>query len=360
MEPFKNIYNKKSLAQFAAEIKKVHNDFKSDLFIKSLFPEIETMEMKDRVRLISEKLWLQLNLSYPKAIKTLMKTVSEKGNNGFIAWPISQFIESYGLEHYSESMNALKKLTTHFTSEFCLRPFIQHYDQKVFDDLLSWRQDKNHHIRRLVSEGTRPNLPWGQKVQSINENLERNIDLISHLRSDSSEYVRRSVANHLNDISRLNPKLYFKTIDTFKEKTPEVKKVIRHSARTLLKAGDKKALKIHGYKVPKSLKLDVRLEIQKVKEGEYLPVTIIIENESKNAQKILIDYIISYVKKDGTHSDKVFRLRDTVIETRSKNIIKKKISFKSVTTRKHYPGKHFLSLQINGKIFDKKSFDLIL
>lgn len=358
MEPFKNQYNSKSLTLFAKEIGKVHPEFNQARFKKSILPKLSELEMKDRVRLIAETLNRELDTSYPKAIKILLMTAGEEKTSGFMLWPISQFVEDYGLDNLKISLNAMKKITTHFTAEFCIRPFLAQYDKEVFETLTVWREHKNHHIRRLVSEGTRPNLPWGIKVMPIHNNLARNIDLIAPLRLDSSEYVRKSVANHLNDISRLDEKLFFKTINSFKEQTPEVLKVIRHASRTLLKAGHPKALSLHGYTKPNKIMLEVKLLSRKVKEGEYLPINISIVNKKDAPQKLLIEYIVGFLKKNGEYSNKVFRLKDCNIGANENLEFFKKIPFKKVTTRVQYSGKHFLSIQINGKVFSENSFNL--
>lgn len=358
MEPFKNIYNLKSLTHLATEIETVHFQFNGKKFIKIIMKDLNQLEMKDRVRLISKTLHGELNLSYPQAIRILQKVIGDKKVNGFLLWPISHYIESYGLDHLKLSLNAMKKVTTYFTAEFCLRVYLQKYDQEVFDILTEWSLSKNHHIRRLVSEGTRPNLPWGIKVEVVNKNLARNIKLITPLRNDSSEYVRKSVANHLNDISRLDEELYFKTITSFPETTPEVLKLIRHSSRTLLKAGHPKALKIHGYNSPKNLNVSTKLSKKRISQGDSLPISVEIQNKSSKPQKLLIDYIVWFKKKNGEHSKKVFRLKDCKLGAQDSIKIEKNISFKKVTTRVQYSGKHFLSIQINGKVFSENNFIL--
>ena len=373
MEPFKNIYNKKSMTHFSQNIKAVHPKFSDKAFLKLLFAKLEGLEMKDRVKLIAVSLHDSLELDYRKSIDIFIKALadepenthekweqnSQKGIHSFMVWPLTYYVEKYGLDDLEYSMYALREMTIRFTSEFSIRPFLLKYDQKVFSYLNKWKKDKNHHVRRLVTEGTRPNLPWGIKVDNINEKLQRNIKLISSLKSDPSEYVRRSVANHLNDISRLDEKLYFESITTFEVGNENIERVIRHSARSLLKAAHPKILRYYGYKTSPKLKVISTVSKKKLKEGDSIELSVDLINHSKNKLKLLIDYEIFYLKNNGTHSPKVFKLKEIKLSSSEKLSFTKKIHFKKVTTRKHYSGKHFIALKINGKLYNKTSFQLI-
>lgn len=359
MEPLKKIYNKNSITSFANEVHLEFSGFKKDEFLKLVIAPSRKLEMKDRVRLISQSLYTCLNLPYPKAIKILTNTISPSRNTGFMVWPISQFIEDHGMNYFSASMRAIAVLTKEFTAEFCIRPFLIQHREKTFDQLEKWVGHKNHHLRRLVSEGTRPNLPWGVKIPNIENNLSRNIELLEKLKNDPSEYVRKSVANHLNDISRIDRKLFVHTIKRFKSDSEESQKLIRHASRTLLKKGDSEILKIHGYAPHQKIEVKLSLRSKRVQIGNSLPIQVVINNQSKTKEKeLLIDYVIDFLRKDGSHSQKVFRLKDINLKPLASMTIDKKISFKPVTTRKQYCGKHFLSIQINGKIFEKKEFEL--
>ena len=367
MEPLKNTFNYDLIDKISSNITQIEPNFNKNLFKKKAKQGLKNLELKDRVKHISLALSLTLPGNFKEQTDILLNILApatehinsewsgtdKTALSGFPVWVLTQFIEDYGLEHFSKSINALYEMTQRFTAEFAIRPFIERYDTKVYKKLEVWKKNKNPHVRRLVSEGTRPLLPWGIKVNKINSNLSRNIELILSLANDPSEYVRRSVANHLNDISKLDEKLFFDTVTKLKKMNSEdVDWVIRHATRTLLKKGSPKALKIHGYS---PLKLSTNLTLMKktVKEGDSLPLKLEITGNSK-PQKILVEYIIYYLKQNGSYSEKVFRLKDSFL---NKNlIIEKEISFKKVTTRKHYSGKHFIEIQINGKRYDKKEF----
>ncbi len=355
MEPFKNLYQKKSVTEIADAIGSAYSEFKRDQFIKDATQGINKLELKDRVKLISKALTEHLTPNYERNIKIILKATEDQ-LSGFLVWPLTTYIENNGIEHFETSFHAMEHLTQVFTAEFCIRPFIEHNDKKAFKILHSWKKHKNHHVRRLVSEGSRPHLPWGIKVAKINENLARNIKLIKGLENDESLYVRKSVANHLNDISKLDTELFFDTIESFKE-NENSDWVKRHASRTLLKKAHPRALELHGYKpIPKSIDLNFKVLKDKITEGDNLPIELQIK--LPKAQNLLIEYIIHYKKSNGAYSEKVFRLRD--IKNKSKVDLLKNISFKKVTTRVHYEGEHYIEIQVNGKRFAKKKFYLSL
>ncbi len=376
MEPFKNIYNKNSIKIIAAHIKRNDPSFDDASFSRSITPKLSQLELKDRVRLIADTIHNHNNKNYKKNLSVLIRTLApddqhlekewdnndtSNGLSGFLAWPIAQYIEDYGLDHFPTSLQAIKEVTKRFTGEFAIRPFIQKDSTKVLSYLEKWVKDKNHHVRRLVSEGTRPNLPWGMKVEILTNNPNTYIHLLDHLYDDESEYVRRSVANHMNDLSRHHPKLFYKLMQEWSKRNKSliVQKSIRHACRSELKKGSAKALKLLGYK--KNINISIKgnkLSPKKIKEGDNITLEFKLKNLSSKKEPILIDYIISYLKNNGTYSKKVFRLKDTTISPSNVLEIKKIIKFKKVTTRVHYSGTHHIEVQVNGQILSKNTFEL--
>lgn len=362
MEPLKNIFNLKSIRLIADEIQRVERSFDKKAFIKLATKDLEQFEMKDRVRQISFALKQELPRSYKKSVKILINAAkshqtSQEDLFRFSLWPYLQFIETFGLDDFETSFHGMYHLTPLFTAEFAIRPFLQRYDQKVFDQLEEWTQDESEHIRRLCSEGTRPFLPWGQKVSHLEEKLNRSLKLIEKLRNDPSNYVRRSVANHLNDISRIDEKKLIKTCQSWLKSSPQTKDIIRHATRTLLKRGHSEALKMHGYSSTSQLSLKkFKISPKKIKEGQKLELEAELSHVSKKDLKLLIEYIVYFPKKNGELSPKAFRWKDFNLEPNKSLKITKSHDFKKVTTRKHYPGKHLVEIQINGKIYGRTNF----
>lgn len=367
MEPFKNIFNKKSVKLLSEDVsKEAGPKFNKTKFNRNINKELESLELKERVRLISAELKKQLPFTYKKNIQILIKCLapeeSEDGVYGFMTWPFLQFVEDYGLEDFDTSFEAMYEMTKRFSAEFAIRPYLIKDEKKVFTILKKWKNDPNKHIRRLCSEGTRPNLPWGMKVPNINCNLPRNLKLLEELKDDSEEYVRRSVANHLNDISRLDEKLMLKTATAWSKGSPSKDRiwVVRHATRSLLKMGHPVALKLHGYNPKAKFEIKgMKVSQKSIKEGGEFFLSFKLINNSMMSENILLDYVIHFLKKDGSYSPKPFRLKDGSIKPGECLQIEKKIKFKKVTTRRHYKGKHKLSLQVNGQESRSLNFSLM-
>lgn len=377
MEPFKNVYNPRSIRKISKVLyQAAGGDFDQMAFENAIIPKLPSLEMKDRVRLISQTLKETLPGSYKKQINILNRSLAKEselknmstheqdaqtGLNGFLIWPLCQYIEDYGLEDFDTSFKGMYQMTKRFTAEFAIRPFLQADDKYVFRTLRAWKKDKSEHVRRLCSEGVRPNLPWGRKVQALEDDLERNIRLIDSLKDDDSQYVRTSVANHLKDISALDSKLMLATCHRWNKGrvSPERQWVLRRASQNLLKKGNKQALKLHGYTPNAKFEItDFSIQPKIVHEGGSFDLHCQIKNLGKKEEKVLVEYVIYYLKKDGSHSPKPFRLRDTLIQSGASIKIDKKIHCKKVTTRKHYKGLHKVSLQINGKESATKDFML--
>ncbi|EQC45268.1 hypothetical protein [Bacteriovorax sp. Seq25_V] len=360
MEPFKNLFNTQTVKEIASNLANENKSFNVKKFEKDILASLDSLEMKDRVRLIADALNQHSNLDYKQNLKVLTKCIINNNLKGFILWPFSQYVEQYGLSHsknINETFKLLELITTNFTSEFAIRDFINTYPDESFAFLLSCAKSPNEHLRRFASEGSRPSLPWGKKIIDIERLKDFTLIVLEKLKYDDSDYVRKSVANHINDYNHIDPKFSLKILSRWsKEGVSE--KLIRHALRTLLKEGNSQALNILGYKSPKEIDAKIlSLNSKEIFEGDSIEVKVIIKNNNSKAKKILVDYIIHYPKKNGRYTKKVFRLKD--VEIKSKPIeITKKISFKSVTVRKHYEGKYYIELQINGKLFNKKSFKL--
>ncbi len=220
-----------------------------------------------------------------------------------------------------------------------------------------WTKDKNVHVRRLVSEGTRPRLPLASPIKMFIKDPRPIIPLLDKLKDDSDLYVRRSVANNLNDISKDNPEIVVETLRKWRNNASKERLwVIRHSLRTLYKRGNKDALKLMGFFKPEVSDIVLSLSENSIKIGKYLELTATIS--SLKDQNLMIDYVIHYMKANGKNSPKVFKISVKKAKKGQNLIMNKKIPFRQMTTRKHYKGKHFIELIINGYKFQKEEFML--
>ncbi|MDX5321574.1 MAG: DNA alkylation repair protein [Bacteroidota bacterium] len=316
----------------------------------------EARELKDRSKHIARCLRHGLSGDYPKQIEQLY-AISE-GYSGFTAIVFSDFVELFGLPYWELSMQAMHRFTQLCTAEFAVRPFfIQDYQAMVKQHLV-WSKDQNHHVRRLASEGIRPRLPWGMGVPLLKKEPQVIFPILANLVEDESEYVRRSVANNLNDISKDHPDLVLRFVKSLDLKNQNTRKLVKHALRGLLKQAHPEALALFGFGDALSVNLkDFFLENDKVEKGGDLLWGAKLEIKGKGALRL--EYHVHYCKANGTRSKKVFQISEQHIEAQRDLLIQKKQSFRDLTTRVHYPGIHRIELVANGKSIAGKEFELL-
>lgn len=371
-EPFliRDFFSPAIVKKIATDISKEYKSFDEKGFLNATLLQLENQTYSERKESITNGLIAYLPDDYEFSVKLLLKIlpppyqakIESDGIDRFYVSTFTSYIGKQGLNHYDLSLNALYEMTKCFTSEWDIRPFILAYPDETLSLLKTWAKDENIHVRRLVSEGSRPNLPWGKKLKFIDDNAETTtLPIISILQNDSSEYVRRSVANHLNDLSKNNADLVVKHLEKWSTNQPgkDKTKLINHALRTLIKQGHKGALALIGYE--DNFDIDVVIETKRstVNWGGKFEFSFTIKNNENNNRKLLIDYIIGFQKKDGKISDKVFKLKKVELSPQEEIMVSKSQSFKAITTRVYYPGKHTLSIQINGKIVAQKTFKLL-
>ena len=314
------------------------------------------LELKARVAHIIAALQACLPESVPAALEIAVGAGQDL--EGFSAWPVIDFVGEHGRGHFAESMEALRRLTARFTGEFAIRGFIEDDEKRALGLLRTWTRDPSEHVRRLVSEGTRPRLPWGARLRSFQRDPSPVIELLELLKDDASETVRRSVANNLNDIAKDHPERVIELCGRWwRGASPERKWIVTRALRTRIKAGDRQALGVLGYDTRAIVGVR-RLQIspQRVSMGQAL--TLSFELVSKRAARLVVDYAVHHVKHDGTTSPKVFKLTTLEVAAGEIRRIAKRHAFREITTRKYYSGRHALELFVNGKSRDTLSFEL--
>lgn len=363
---FKNGINADLVLRIGLHIQQQHPEFDLKSFV-SLSPNLKNLELKPRVRLIRDHLKEQLPENYNKALAILLKAVLKpkpnvKALHGFDLWPVTEFIQLHGIKDFEKSLQALYALTPLFTAEFALRPFLIQEPKKTLKVLHIWAKDRDHHVRRLVSEGSRPRLPWGEQIKAFIEDPTLTIELLEKLKYDEELYVRKSVANHLNDISKDHPELAVKIATQWKKQAPKkheqkINWIIKHALRTQLKKGHQGALKLLGYEAKGKIQIKkLELKNKQIKFGESLEFSFILISDAGGTA--MIDYIIHHQKANGETKPKVFKLTEKILAPNSPIILTKKHSFKPITTRVYYPGLHHLEIMINGQKLKKIPFTL--
>lgn len=365
-----HLFNKESLEYLAGLFYTADKKFPKKKFLTNIMADFPVLELKQRITRISDELANYLPSDFPAATKIIVnilpaplnpaKTDNDFGD--FIFAPLSGYIQKNGCEekYLDISFSTLKEITKRFSVEFAIRDFINDFPQQTFMFLKSCAKDDNYHVRRLASEGLRPRLPW---AVGISFDYKKSIKILDVLFSDLTRYVTRSVANHMNDISKIDADLVLKTLALWKsskkQNPTEMEYIMAHSLRTLVKDGNKKALHFLQYKNPKGIIIkNFNIHNNIVTIGESL----IFEGEifSQNSQKIIVDYVISYPHPNNKQSKKTFSLKKTTIKKNTTIDFIKKHRFKLMTTKNLYAGKYNINLRINGTSVQEFSFTLVI
>jgi 3-methyladenine DNA glycosylase AlkC len=354
MGKVKDIYNEQFINQLTKTLKKSSPDFNGKEFQEAVYlNDWESLEFKQRVRRISTAMFESLPKTYEEVIDIFYQTAPSFGGLAGIIFP--DYVEQYGLNDWEKSMEALEFFTPFSTSEFAVRPFFIIDQERMMRQMFNWAQSKNEHVRRLASEGSRPRLPWGSTVPSFKENPLQFIPMLESLLQDDSLYVRKSVANHLNDISRIHPTAITKIVEKWQGKDQRTDWILRHASRSLLKQGNRDILALFGYKASNKLQIrNLSLNKAAISIGEELLFSFDLAVET--GTKVRLEYAIDYVKNNGNQNRKVFQITETVVEDGLIKSFSRKQSFKNMTTRKHYPGVHMLHVLVNGEVKASKDF----
>lgn len=347
-EPLKNSYNAEYIEQLGNAIQPSHAAFNTQAFQQAVFADgWHDLELKARMSRIRESLQQTLNLPYTEAIKALWQPVKAFG--GYEAMFFPEFIQVYGIGDWATSLPALAWFTQFSSSEFAVRPFIEADSNTMMAQMLKWTSDENYHVRRLASEGCRPRLPWAPALPAFKQDPSALWPIINALKTDETDYVRRSVANNLNDISKDHPDLVLDWCKQHINQHPHTDWIIKHACRGLLKASNPHALALFGYLPPTHIQVnDFSTDISKLKEGDSLYLQADISAQ-KALGKIRSEYVIHYIKASGKTSAKVFILAEGELKESQKSY-RRKQSFARMSTRKHYPGIHKIELRINGVV----------
>lgn len=271
-------------------------------------------------------------------------------------WPIFSWIELYGFQSSKEALAFLAKYTHMLTAEFAIRPIIENNEKEVFNFLEANLNNPDEHVRRWISEGTRPRLPWGKQVACLKQNLVRNLDLISNLVDDPAMYVRKSVANHLNDVYREDTPLAMKYANLWwKHNTAHSKWIVKHGLRSAIKDGYEPALKLLGFSPV--LFTQAKLVVHQKAIPFDGVVQFSFEGQLNKSSDVIVDYAVHFVGANDKARIKVFKLK--TIQEASEIIVDKRHSFKPISTRKYYPGIHTISILANGKTIASETFELL-
>jgi 3-methyladenine DNA glycosylase AlkC len=341
--------------KLAGAIQTAYPEFEADDFSRLVLDSAwADRELKQKMRHITVCLKKHLPDDYRKSIGILEQIAPQF--RGFVALSFSDFAECYGMDDWDISMNALARFTSSCSSEFAVRPFLDKDPQRAMEYFYRWAEDENQHIRRLSSEGCRPRLPWGMGLRKFQKDPAPIVPILERLKNDPEEYVRRSVANNLNDISKDNPDVVLALCEKWKGQSKDVDRIVKHACRSLLKNGNKRALMLFGFANPDQLQVsNLFADQSSLKIGEHLRFSFTLANCSGTAQTVRLEYRIHYVKSSGKTSAKIFQVSEGKFSP-GEHAVSKKQAFTDYTTRTHFPGEHRIEIVVNGDTKAEISF----
>ncbi|MFT7617672.1 MAG: 3-methyladenine DNA glycosylase AlkC [Planctomycetota bacterium] len=351
--PLKDAYDQAYIDRLALTIKAACPDFDAKDFKKIIFADAwDDLELKARMERIAEV----IDLLLPQDLSAAFAVVDQVVENfdGYMAMFFPAFVEIRGLKNveanWDLTVSALARYTGHSSSEFAVRPFITSNPSKMMSQMLTWANHEDHHVRRLASEGCRPRLPWAMALPALKKDPTPILPILEVLCADDSEYVRRSVANNLNDISKDHPDLVLKIAEKWLGEAPESqdrKRLVKHACRTLLKAGNSQALLLFGFRDPATIEVsELTLDRELVKIGEKIEFGFVVSGKP-DLGKLRIEYVVHFHKKNGQLRGKIFQLSEFESGEKSRTF-RRKHSFKDLSTRRHYPGAHEIAVIVNG------------
>lgn len=354
----------KTVRGLASEIAAVYPEFDAPRFVRDATRRFDELELTERGEAIADALAKHLPRDRPRALEILVATLERESTelSVFRFFAYATFISKYALDHFEPAMKAQYELTKRFTSEFCIRAFIERYPRETYARLERWVSDPSEHVRRLVSEGTRPRLPWAPRLREYQRDPGPVIALLERLKDDPSLYVRRSVANNLNDIAKDHPAIAIDVCRRWMKGASEERKwIVRHALRTLVKRGDRAALAVLGFgKKPNGVRIErPKLSSARVNIGDALRFEFTLVNRGKKTERVLVDYAVHFVKANGEARPKVFKLTSVDLAPGARVELGRKVSFKPMSTRKPRPGPHRIDVLVNGAAVPLGAFEVV-
>ncbi len=357
-EPLKNQFGTEVPRAIATMIAAVHPTFAVNAFMKDVMNGYDNLALMARGEKIAQALHRHLPPDFAQATQILLDSLDQphgRATDGslssFLYLPHTMFVARHGLGHFDLAMRAQHALTQRFTAEFSIRSFLQHHPEATLKQLKVWAKDPSAHVRRLVSEGTRPRLPWASRLPAFQKDPTPVLALLELLKDDPELYVRRSVANNLNDIGKDHPDRLVETARVWLKDAPEDRQwIIRHALRFAVKQGNAAALAVLGFGEVAPVSIDnASVTPQRAVMGQTIHIAFEVINNSKQAQRVLVDFCIHYIKANGSSRAKVFKLKTLTLDAGERLSVSKKVSLAEMTTRKHYPGNHRVEALINGR-----------
>lgn len=348
------LINSQLIAELSRSLEAAATDFRARA-LREVASSVTGQRLRDRVSSVRDAFLTDASDDFTELERLVRAALEQPQFTGWMIWPVSEAVSTQALASrsmmdFDTGMDLLAGLTPRLTSEFAVRDLLNARPERALSTMTAWAHDENEHVRRLASEGSRAYLPWARRVPWLLEHPQATLGILDATYRDPSEYVRRSVANHLNDLSRIDPALVTRTARGWAANADaHTPWVIRHGLRTLIKSADPEALALVGYSGDR-LRVDrLELSADTVNLGDALTFTGVVTNEDDTEATVAIDYAIGFRRSNGTITPKTFKLATRRIAPGGSVVVTKTHSFRRITTRTYYPGAHFVTVQANGR-----------
>ncbi|MDZ4679658.1 MAG: hypothetical protein SH848_03665 [Saprospiraceae bacterium] len=352
----KDVYNDAFFEHFTTILAKAVPKFNKQSFLNAVQDEQwPARELKQRMKHIATVLHRTLPGTYGNQLSVLDRIIvhlseNRSSDHGFEYMFFAEFVELFGPPHVEASLRAMESITQFASCEFAVRPFIKAHPELLMRQMLAWSEHPEHTVRRFSSEGCRPRLPWGMALHAMQRDPSPILPILENLKSDPSEFVRRSVANNLNDIAKDHPALVLSLAKSWLGQSAETDWVVKHGCRTLLKRGNAEALALFGWMEMATVQIkDLALKSYVLPIGAHLEFAFELQHHGDAPCDLRLEYAIDYLKSNGKHNRKVFKITENRYHPGEVYRISRRQSFQDMTTRKHYPGLHRLAIVVNGK-----------
>ncbi len=367
-EPLRDSFGPGVARRIAAMVGAVHRDFDQPGFVADCLRGFEPLELTERGRHFARALRHHLPQDVARALGILRRSLGPRlpgtellGMAGFVYLPHVFFVGTWGISEFEAAMRFQHQLTQRFTAEWSIRPFLEQHPERTLARLAVWARDESPHVRRLVSEGTRPRLPWAPRLRAFQRDPRPVLALLELLKDDPELYVRRSVGNNLNDIGKDHPRRLISTCRRWLAAgaSPERRWLVRHALRSVIKRGDPAALRLLGYGDAARPALErVAIVPRRLPIGGSVRVVFSLRNTRRARRALLVDLRVHYVKAGGGRGAKVFKLKEVELAGGGSAAFAKTLACRQLTTRKHFPGRHRLVVLVNGEALPLGVFTL--
>lgn len=357
-EKLKNMFfTQESIQAFANAILHHYSEFDQQKFKALVFDgNWENLELKQRMRHTTTCLQQTLPQDFSQAVD-ILKAITPMVS-GFEAMTLHDYIELYGQNDWDTSLSAIRFFNQRASGEFAIRPFLDADPESAMIFMMSCADDENENIRRFASEGCRPRLPWAMALPKFKKDPSLILSVLEKLKDDESEFVRKSVANNLNDISKDNPQIVLDLCEKWQGESPRTDWIIKHACRTLLKSGNTRAMLLFGFGNPKNLYIeDLKVQKKSLKIGEEQFFDFKLNVKETKKCKVRLEYAVFYVKSNGKSSQKIFQISENSY-TPGEYDFKRKQTFENMSTRTHFPGEHKIAIIVNGEEKSRIAFNL--